>query len=208
MRTAGGRGKSIGQNALPTASAWRAAHSGPASDDQPRTGRSPDKRNLGQRTGAVCGLPNFGLPNCLIRRSGFIRPGNPMAPMSVPARGILDEHLTRNRRAVGAGHVCDAQALQQCSPANRRVPCMGLPLLQMVQKRAFTPPALQTVLAHGKQQEGEVMGLGTILLIVLILILLGVIPTWPHSRSWGYAPSGVVGVVVIIIIVLLLTGRL
>ena len=52
------------------------------------------------------------------------------------------------------------------------------------------------------------MGLGTILLIILILMLLGAIPTWPHSRSWGYAPSGVLGLVVIIIIVLLLTGRL
>ena len=52
------------------------------------------------------------------------------------------------------------------------------------------------------------MGLGTILLIVLILILIGVIPTWPHSRNWGYAPSGVLGVVVIVIIVLLLMGRL
>jgi hypothetical protein len=47
-----------------------------------------------------------------------------------------------------------------------------------------------------------------ILLIVLILMLLGVIPTWPHSRSWGYAPSGGVGLVLVIIIVLLLMGRL
>jgi hypothetical protein len=52
------------------------------------------------------------------------------------------------------------------------------------------------------------MSLGTILLIVLILILIGVIPAWPHSRSWGYAPSGVVGLVVVVIIVLLLLGRL
>jgi hypothetical protein len=52
------------------------------------------------------------------------------------------------------------------------------------------------------------MSLGTILLIVLILMLLGAIPTWPHSRSWGYAPSGVLGVVVLIILVLLLMGRL
>jgi hypothetical protein len=52
------------------------------------------------------------------------------------------------------------------------------------------------------------MSLGTILLIVLILILLGVIPTWPHSRSWGYFPSGLLGVVVIVVIILLLTGRL
>ena len=52
------------------------------------------------------------------------------------------------------------------------------------------------------------MSLGTILLIVLILMLIGVIPTWPHSRSWGYAPSGVLGLVVIILIVLLLLGRI
>jgi len=54
----------------------------------------------------------------------------------------------------------------------------------------------------------NVMSLGTILLIVLILILVGVIPTWPHSRSWGYAPSGVLGLVVVVIVVLLLMGRL
>jgi len=52
------------------------------------------------------------------------------------------------------------------------------------------------------------MGLGTILLIVLILILVGVIPTWPHSRGWGYAPSGVVGLIVVVLLVLLLMGRL
>jgi len=50
--------------------------------------------------------------------------------------------------------------------------------------------------------------LGTILLIVLILMLIGAIPTWPHSRNWGYGPSGALGLVVIIIIVLLLLGRL
>lgn len=52
------------------------------------------------------------------------------------------------------------------------------------------------------------MTLGTILLIVLILMLIGAIPSWPHSRNWGYAPSGVLGLVVIVIIVLLVTGRL
>jgi hypothetical protein len=52
------------------------------------------------------------------------------------------------------------------------------------------------------------MSLGTILLIVLILILVGAIPTWPHSRSWGYFPSGLLGIVVIIVIILLITGRL
>jgi len=52
------------------------------------------------------------------------------------------------------------------------------------------------------------MSLGTILLIVLILLLIGAIPSWPYSRSWGYAPSGVLGLVVVIIIVLLVLGRL
>ena len=52
------------------------------------------------------------------------------------------------------------------------------------------------------------MSLGTILLIILILLLLGVLPTWPHSREWGYYPSGGIGLILIIIIVLLLLGRL
>lgn len=52
------------------------------------------------------------------------------------------------------------------------------------------------------------MSLGTILLIVLILLLIGVIPTWSHSKSWGYGPSGGLALIVIILIVLLMTGRL
>jgi hypothetical protein len=52
------------------------------------------------------------------------------------------------------------------------------------------------------------MSLGTILLIVLILMLIGVLPTWPHARTWGYGPSGILGVVLVIIIVLLLMGRI
>jgi len=52
------------------------------------------------------------------------------------------------------------------------------------------------------------MSLGTILLIVLVLLLLGAIPTWPHSRSWGYRPIGVLGVVLIVLLILVLTGRI
>lgn len=52
------------------------------------------------------------------------------------------------------------------------------------------------------------MSIGTILLIVLILILIGVIPTWPHARSWGYGPSGIVGVLLLVVLVLFLMGRL
>ena len=54
----------------------------------------------------------------------------------------------------------------------------------------------------------KIMSLGTILLIVLILILIGALPTWPHSRSWGYGPSGGLGLVVVVVIVLLLMGRI
>ncbi|MDL2338986.1 MAG: DUF3309 family protein [Pseudomonadota bacterium] len=52
------------------------------------------------------------------------------------------------------------------------------------------------------------MSLGTILLIILILMLIGAIPSWGHSRNWGYGPSGGLGLLVIIVLILLLTGRL
>nr|WP_218626908.1 DUF3309 family protein [Sodalis sp. dw_96] len=52
------------------------------------------------------------------------------------------------------------------------------------------------------------MGIGTIVLIVLILLLIGALPSWPHSRSWGYYPSGTLGIIVIILIVLVLMGRI
>lgn len=50
--------------------------------------------------------------------------------------------------------------------------------------------------------------LSTVLIVVLILLLLGVLPTWPHSREWGYVPSGTLGLVLVILIVLVLLGRL
>ncbi len=52
------------------------------------------------------------------------------------------------------------------------------------------------------------MTLGTILLIVLILLLIGAIPSWPHSRSWGYGPSGGLALVVVVVLVLLVLGRI
>lgn len=52
------------------------------------------------------------------------------------------------------------------------------------------------------------MSLGTIILIVILLLLVGAIPTWGHSRNWGYAPSGGLGLLAVIVLVLLLTGRL
>jgi Protein of unknown function (DUF3309) len=52
------------------------------------------------------------------------------------------------------------------------------------------------------------MSLGTILLIVLILMLIGAVPSWPHSKGWGYGPSGGLGLVVVVVLVLLVMGRL
>jgi hypothetical protein len=52
------------------------------------------------------------------------------------------------------------------------------------------------------------MTLGTILLIILIIVLIGAVPTWPYSRNWGYGPSGILGIIVVILIILALTGRL
>ncbi len=52
------------------------------------------------------------------------------------------------------------------------------------------------------------MSIGTILLVILILMLVGAFPTWPHSREWGYRPSSGLGLIVIILIVLLLLGRI
>jgi len=52
------------------------------------------------------------------------------------------------------------------------------------------------------------MSLGTIILIILVLMLLGVLPTWSHSRSWGYAPSGVLGTEVVVVVILFVLGKI
>jgi hypothetical protein len=62
------------------------------------------------------------------------------------------------------------------------------------------------VKAHLINQAEVIHMLGTILLVVLILLLIGALPSWPHSRSWGYGPTGGIGLVVIVVIVLLVVG--
>jgi hypothetical protein len=62
--------------------------------------------------------------------------------------------------------------------------------------------------ANNKVKDAYIMATSTILLIIVILLLLGAVPAWPHSRSWGYGPSGVLGVILIILLVLLLLGRI
>ena len=52
------------------------------------------------------------------------------------------------------------------------------------------------------------MAIGTILLIILILLLVGAVPSWPYSRGWGYGPSGVVGLILVILLILLLLGKI
>jgi hypothetical protein len=63
-------------------------------------------------------------------------------------------------------------------------------------------------ISHGHPKKENAMTVGTILLIVLILLLIGALPSWPYSSGWGYRPTGLVGVVLIIVIILLLMGRI
>jgi Protein of unknown function (DUF3309) len=52
------------------------------------------------------------------------------------------------------------------------------------------------------------MSLSTILIVILVLALIGVLPTWPHSKSWGYTPSGIVGLILVVLLIMFLMGRL
>ena len=63
------------------------------------------------------------------------------------------------------------------------------------------------MVAFGRNDGAQLM-LGTVLVIILILLLIGAIPTWGHSAGWGYGPSGILGVILIVVLILALTGRL
>jgi hypothetical protein len=67
---------------------------------------------------------------------------------------------------------------------------------------------LKEVARYGLEQGIQTMGLSTILIVVLILLLVGGLPLYPHSRSWGYGPSGILGTILIIVIILALLGRI
>jgi len=62
--------------------------------------------------------------------------------------------------------------------------------------------------ASGPRSKGNAMSIGTLLLIVVILLLIGAVPSWPYSRNWGYGPSGILGVVVLIVVLLVVMGRI
>jgi hypothetical protein len=66
--------------------------------------------------------------------------------------------------------------------------------------------AMQSLGQHRWLHAGQIM-LSTILIIILVLALIGALPSWPHSRSWGYAPSGIVGTILVVLLVLALLGR-
>ena len=68
--------------------------------------------------------------------------------------------------------------------------------------------SLGSIVQRAQALKEKLMSLGTLLLIVLILMLVGAIPTWPHSKSWGYYPSGGIGLILLILIILLLLGRI
>jgi hypothetical protein len=63
-------------------------------------------------------------------------------------------------------------------------------------------------IACTKRKRREKIMLGTILIVLLILMLIGALPTWPHSRNWGYYPTGGIGVVVVIVVILVLLGEI
>lgn len=88
--------------------------------------------------------------------------------------------------------------------------CAGALRKVLEAKRGSVPTicnGLDTV-EDGQNRLEHEMSVGTVLLIILILMLLGVLPRWPHSRSWGYAPSGLISVVLVVLVVLLLVGRI
>ena len=60
----------------------------------------------------------------------------------------------------------------------------------------------------GDESRSDEMTVGTLLLVCLVLVLFGVIPGWPHSKSWGYAPGGVVGLLLVVVVIMLVTGNL
>jgi hypothetical protein len=69
-------------------------------------------------------------------------------------------------------------------------------------------PATAGLVDRMRKKHNKSMSIGTILLVVIVLLLLGAIPTWPHSRNWGYFPSGALGLILVILIILLVLGKI
>ena len=86
------------------------------------------------------------------------------------------------------------------APLMHRCRCANVPM-----RGRHVSTLARVALGH---EEERAMGLGMILLIVLVLMLVGAVPAWPHSRGWGYAPSGGLGLVVVVLVALLLLGHI
>jgi peptidoglycan/LPS O-acetylase OafA/YrhL len=79
----------------------------------------------------------------------------------------------------------------------------------LVRELGFSCCRTQTTMTeHSADKEKWEMTIGTILLIILILVLIGAIPSWPHSSGWGYGPAGLIGTILIVVLILVLLGRL
>lgn len=82
---------------------------------------------------------------------------------------------------------------------------MYVSALSLPRPRAHNRGNLQTQACRLKETH---MSIGTLILIILVLALIGIVPAWPHSRSWGYGPSGGIGLIVVVLLILLLMGKL
>jgi hypothetical protein len=83
------------------------------------------------------------------------------------------------------------------------------PQVGICKRFAFLPAGQRPECNTTSQNEKElIMGIGTILIIILILLLVGGLPVFPHSRSWGYGPSGIIGTILVILLILVLLGRI
>jgi hypothetical protein len=103
------------------------------------------------------------------------------------------------------------RATRKCSPANSQVHGLRVEVLldarvsaRLRQRAIAVSVWRETNLSTGS----NAMSLGTILLVILILMLIGAFPSWPHSQSWGYLPSGGLGLLLLIVIILLVLGKL
>jgi hypothetical protein len=80
--------------------------------------------------------------------------------------------------------------------------------LRPVSPKIHSNPAGAVAPRVARSAKGKPMSIGTLLLILLILMLVGALPSWPHSASWGYGPSGGLGLVLLVVVILMLTGRI
>jgi hypothetical protein len=108
-----------------------------------------------------------------------------------PARRVDKAHFNGNEERDGRGHETEAKRQSAIQRGSGVGVCARTP----------APPLTRDIVE-------KPMTLGTILLIVLVLLLIGAIPRWSHSRNWGYGPSGGLGLVLVVVVVLLFMGRL